>query len=153
MNSNQAHQIVPEPTSNTVDANQISSALETIATLQATFARLTRDGDDIHLNRIKDPYGKQPNGIRFFVKAPVTPPSAVRPAPADTMVRTALYEAANILLSRVTRFSALKRWGMEGGGETARIEAGQSRARAQDGLDARFAQNRTFTVHANDDCL
>ncbi len=31
----------------------------------------------------------------------------------DTMVRTALYEAANILLSRVTRFSALKRWGME----------------------------------------
>ncbi|MBM3653481.1 MAG: IS110 family transposase [Alphaproteobacteria bacterium] len=31
----------------------------------------------------------------------------------DAMVRTALYEAANILLSRVTRFSALKRWGME----------------------------------------
>ena len=31
----------------------------------------------------------------------------------DTMVRTALYEAANILLSRVTRFSALKRWAME----------------------------------------
>jgi len=32
---------------------------------------------------------------------------------SDTMVRTALYEAANILLSRVTRFSALKRWAME----------------------------------------
>lgn len=31
----------------------------------------------------------------------------------DTMVRTAVYEAANILLSRMTRFSALKRWGME----------------------------------------
>ncbi len=31
----------------------------------------------------------------------------------DGMVRTALYEAANILLSRVTRFSALKRWGMD----------------------------------------
>jgi transposase len=31
----------------------------------------------------------------------------------DEMVRTALYEAANILLSRVTRFSALKRWGMD----------------------------------------
>ena len=30
----------------------------------------------------------------------------------DEMVRTALYEAANVLLSRVTRFSALKRWGM-----------------------------------------
>jgi transposase len=30
----------------------------------------------------------------------------------DQMVRTALYEAANILLSRVTRFSALKRWGI-----------------------------------------
>jgi transposase len=31
----------------------------------------------------------------------------------DEMVRTALYEAANILLSRMTRFSALKRWGMD----------------------------------------
>jgi transposase len=31
----------------------------------------------------------------------------------DEMVRTVLYEAANILLSRVTRFSALKRWGLE----------------------------------------
>jgi transposase len=31
----------------------------------------------------------------------------------DAMVRTALYEAANILLSRVTRFSALKRWGLD----------------------------------------
>jgi transposase len=31
----------------------------------------------------------------------------------DQMVRTALYEAANILLSRVTRFSVLKRWGMD----------------------------------------
>jgi hypothetical protein len=28
----------------------------------------------------------------------------------DEMVHTALYEAANVLLSRVTRFSALKRW-------------------------------------------
>lgn len=31
----------------------------------------------------------------------------------DAMVRTALYEAANALLLRVQRFSALKRWGME----------------------------------------
>ena len=31
----------------------------------------------------------------------------------DEMVRTALYEAANIMLSRTTRFSALKRWAME----------------------------------------
>jgi transposase len=31
----------------------------------------------------------------------------------DEMVHTALYEAANALLSRVTRFSALKRWGMD----------------------------------------
>ena len=31
----------------------------------------------------------------------------------DEMVRTALYEAANVLLSRVRRFSALKRWGLE----------------------------------------
>lgn len=28
----------------------------------------------------------------------------------DEMVRTALYEAANVLLSRITRFSKLKRW-------------------------------------------
>jgi transposase len=31
----------------------------------------------------------------------------------DEMARTALYEAANALLSRVTRFSALKRWGID----------------------------------------
>ena len=30
----------------------------------------------------------------------------------DEMVRTALYEAANVLLSRITRFSKLKRWGI-----------------------------------------
>ena len=29
------------------------------------------------------------------------------------MVRTALYEAANAVLSRSTRFSTLKRWAME----------------------------------------
>lgn len=31
----------------------------------------------------------------------------------DEMVRTALYEAANVILSRTTRFSALKRWAMD----------------------------------------
>jgi transposase len=31
----------------------------------------------------------------------------------DAMVRTALFEAAHILLTRATRFSALKRWAME----------------------------------------
>jgi transposase len=31
----------------------------------------------------------------------------------DESVRTALYEAANVLLTRVTRFSALKRWGLQ----------------------------------------
>jgi transposase len=31
----------------------------------------------------------------------------------DAMVRSMLYEAANVLLSRATRFSALKRWGLE----------------------------------------
>lgn len=31
----------------------------------------------------------------------------------DETVRTALYEAANVLLSRITRFSKLKRWGMD----------------------------------------
>jgi hypothetical protein len=29
------------------------------------------------------------------------------------MARTALYEAANVLLVRITRFSKLKRWGMD----------------------------------------
>ena len=29
------------------------------------------------------------------------------------MVRTALYEAPNVLLARITRFSKLKRWAME----------------------------------------
>ena len=31
----------------------------------------------------------------------------------DEMIRTALYEAANTLLSPRTRFSVLKRWGLE----------------------------------------
>lgn len=31
----------------------------------------------------------------------------------DASVRVALYEAANVLLTRTTRFSALKRWAME----------------------------------------
>ena len=31
----------------------------------------------------------------------------------DVMIRTALYEAANVMLTRTGRFSALKRWGLE----------------------------------------
>jgi transposase len=31
----------------------------------------------------------------------------------DVMVRTALYEAANVMLTRTRRFSALERWGLE----------------------------------------
>ena len=31
----------------------------------------------------------------------------------DEMVRTALYEAANVLLARINRFSKFKRWGMD----------------------------------------
>jgi transposase len=31
----------------------------------------------------------------------------------DAMVRTALFEAAHILLTRAVRFSSLKRWAME----------------------------------------
>jgi transposase len=31
----------------------------------------------------------------------------------DEMARTALYEAANVLLARITRFSKLKRWAMD----------------------------------------
>ena len=33
--------------------------------------------------------------------------------PAMRWVRTALHEAANVLLVRITRFSKLKRWGMD----------------------------------------
>jgi len=39
--------------------------------------------------------------------------SAVKGNSDFEMVRTALYEAANIPLSRITRFSKLKRWGMD----------------------------------------
>ena len=38
----------------------------------------------------------------------------------DASVRTALYEAANVLLSRTTRFSALKRWVKRWGLEVAK---------------------------------
>jgi transposase len=31
----------------------------------------------------------------------------------DTMVRTALYEAANVMLTRAGKFSTLKRWALE----------------------------------------
>src|SRR5260221_12805160 len=31
----------------------------------------------------------------------------------DAMVRMTLYEAANVILSRVTRFSSLKRWALD----------------------------------------
>ena len=48
----------------------------------------------------------------------------------DEMVRTALYEAANVLLSRITRFSKLKRWGMDIA--AARFKAGEGRLGSQD---------------------
>jgi transposase len=50
----------------------------------------------------------------------------------DAMARTALYEAAQSLLTRTVRFSALKRWG-DGGGQAARHAAGKSRAGSQAG--------------------
>ena len=40
----------------------------------------------------------------------------------DEMVRTALYEAANVLLSRITRFSKLKCWGMDVAKRLAQFE-------------------------------
>ena len=49
----------------------------------------------------------------------------------DEMVRTALYEAANVLLSRITRFSKLKRWG-DGRRQAARFKAGEGRLGSQD---------------------
>src|SRR5262245_17438382 len=47
----------------------------------------------------------------------------------DEMVRTALYEAANVLLSRITRFSKLKRWGMD---VAKRRGSGEGRLGSQD---------------------
>src|SRR5262249_61827302 len=47
----------------------------------------------------------------------------------DEKGRTALYEAANVLLSRVKRFSKLKRWGVEvgkrRGTKTAEVAVGR----------------------------
>jgi hypothetical protein len=43
----------------------------------------------------------------------ITYKSAITRA-GDEMVRTALYEAANVLLARITRFSKLKRWAIAG---------------------------------------
>ena len=48
------------------------------------------------------------------------------------MVRTALYEAANVMLTRAGRFSALKRWALEVA-EAARHEAGEGGAGPQAG--------------------
>jgi len=60
----------------------------------------------------------------------------------DAMVRTALYEAANTLLSRVTRFSALKRWGMPMGpfamGDLAGLDIGW-RSRKDRGIKSEIA--------------
>ncbi|MGY2843436.1 transposase [Bradyrhizobium sp. USDA 4509] len=44
----------------------------------------------------------------------------------DETVRTVLYEAANVLLSRITRFSKLKRLG-DGRHQAPRLEARKSR--------------------------
>ena len=48
----------------------------------------------------------------------------------DAMVRTALYEAANVMLTRAGRFSTLKRWGLEVA-EAPGYAAGQGGARPQ----------------------
>jgi transposase len=52
----------------------------------------------------------------------------------DAMVRTALYEAANVMLTRSGKFSALKRWALgAGGGAAPGHAAGQGGAGAQAG--------------------
>ena len=56
----------------------------------------------------------------------------------DTMARTALYEAANVILSRVMKFSALKRWGMD-----VAKRRGTKRAKGGPGAEAR----RDFASH------
>ncbi len=48
----------------------------------------------------------------------------------DAMVRSALYEAANVMLTRAGRFSSLKRWALAVAG-APRHEAGEGGARPQ----------------------
>ena len=67
----------------------------------------------------------------------------------DAMVRTALYEAANVMLTRTSRFSALKRWGLEvakrRGGKRAKVALARKLAAVLhrmwvDGSDFRFSK-------------
>jgi transposase len=57
----------------------------------------------------------------------------------DEMVRTALYEAANVLLSRITRFSKLKRWGMD---VAKRRRMADSEPKRSSGASTRLAYRR-----------
>jgi hypothetical protein len=50
---------------------------------------------------------------RCFRRLALSPVETRITRTGDEMVRTALYEAANVLLSRIMRFSKLKRWGMD----------------------------------------
>ena len=49
----------------------------------------------------------------------------------DAMVRSALYEAANVMLTRASRFSTLKRWAHGGRGQAPRHEAREGGAGPQ----------------------
>jgi transposase len=57
----------------------------------------------------------------------------------DEMVRTALYEAANVWLSRITRFSKLKRWGLDvakrRGSKRAEVALAQERGNPASNVD------------------
>ena len=75
----------------------------------------------------------------------------------DEMVRTALYEAANALLTRVQRFSALKRWGMDiakrRGAKRARVALARKLAVILhriwiDGIDFRWSRTQPIAAAA-----
>jgi len=75
----------------------------------------------------------------------------------DEMVRTALYEAANALLTRVQRFSALKRWGMNiakrRGAKRARVALARKLAVILhriwiDGIDFRWSRTQPIAAAA-----
>jgi hypothetical protein len=68
------------------------------------------------------------------------------------MVRTALYEAANVLLSRITRFSKLKRWGMDvakrRGSKRAKVALARKIGMWVDGTTYRWTEVKLIAAQA-----
>ncbi len=66
------------------------------------------------------------------------------------MVRTALYEAANVVLARITKFSKLKRWAMDvanAGRTVCRPDNGAVPLQRPQLHDFQLGNSRQTTVH------